>query len=142
MGPAADMGPLGHPTVGPEQGGADQIRGRLDGQEPHAATRQGRSDSANRSHRPAQAGPSAVTVIRRLSSSPGSTAERQGQGPVTQDGLGGVAPLDEGHAAVLDHLTESEVGDLGQVVEAVDVGVEQRPDPHRVRRPRRTGGPG
>ena len=78
-----------------------------------------------------------------------------GQGPFSEHGLGHVAPLDQGHAPVIDQLTQTQVDDLLETVEPVDVGMQQRAHPGttsvpiavpvgrpRVGRRRRTGGPG
>ena len=43
-----------------------------------------------------------------------------------EHGLGHVPPLDDGHGVVLHQLAEGEVGDLAQMLEAVQVGVQER----------------
>ena len=44
-------------------------------------------------------------------------------------GVGHVAPFHDGHGIVLDHLGDGEVGDLGQVLQAIEIGVQERPAP-------------
>ena len=53
--------------------------------------------------------------------------QRQRQSSGTEDGLGRISPFDQSQAAVLHQLAQTEVGDLPEVVEPVDVGMEQRP---------------
>ena len=48
----------------------------------------------------------------------------EGVGP--EDGLGGIPPLHQGHGPVLHQLPEAEVDDLLEVVQAPDVGVQER----------------
>ena len=57
-----------------------------------------------------------------------------------EDRGGDVAPLDDGHRVVLDHLGQPQVDDVLETVEPVEVGVEEGPD--RARAGRGRPGPG
>ena len=85
---------------------------------PPTATRRRASASA----RGAQAGPTArkreVAVVVA-----GSEGDAHLEVVVGQDREDGVAPLDEHHAAVVEHLGQPEVEGLAQLLEAVDVEV-------------------
>ena len=56
-----------------------------------------------------------------------------GERSLPEDGLGRVAPLHQGHPAVLDQLAQAQVDDLLEVVEPVEVGVQQTTRTHRDR---------
>ena len=104
---------------------ADSMASRITGRPRH-----GPSTSANPVHRSDQAPSTGLTVI-----SPAvvvvSRVQPHEERSRPEDGLGGVAPLDQGHPAVVDQLAQSQVDDLVEVVEPVDVGVQE--DPHRGR---------
>ena len=127
MGPPALVDPLGRAAVAPDEGDPDHVGGRLDGQQDHRSARHGPSASASRSHRSAQAPSSGLTVTARLVVVVGRLQPDE-EGSRPEDGLGGVAPLHQGHPAVLDQLAQAQVDDLVEMVEPVDVGVQEHPD--------------
>ena len=126
--PAAGHLEQGDDALVAAEGHADLLGRRLDAEDQHARlTTQPAPTSASHSasHRRAHVGPTAPIVT-----TPGVERRRR---PVEADDevlaerrLDDVAPLDEHDAVVLGELAEGEVGDLGQLVEAVQVGVVQR----------------
>ena len=102
-----------------------QLGRGLDGEDDHGAAHAERTPAdlvAARRRRPGEPDRHAPLVVSV------ALGETDGDGVGAEHGLGHVAPLHDGHGVVLDQLGDGEVDDLAQVLEAIQVRVQQRPD--------------
>ena len=132
--PRADLEQADHALV-PAERHADLLGGRLDAEDQHArrlSTTPCRSDRSAPSSRVAQRRAQAARrrddrQRSRGASTSSSVDELEAHDEVLAERRrDDVAPLDEHDAVELGQLAERQVGDLGQLVEAVEVGVVQR----------------
>ncbi len=122
---AAGVDALGHAAVVAHEGGAHRVGGGLDGEQVHAAHRQAARADSTAGQRSDHDGPRALQPDGPAGLVVAVHLQVDAQPVVPEDGLGRLAPLDDGHAAVLHQLAEAEVGDLVAVREAVEVGVDE-----------------
>ena len=145
MGPPAHMHPGHNAGVVAPEGCTHSIGGRLDGQKDHPPASHGARARTRCGHRSAQASP-----VGHDGDHPGrvhrARFQLHGERPLSEEGTGGLTPLDQNHATLLHQLPEVEVDHLVEAVQAVDIGVhegtEARPIRHRVLPDQREGGAG
>ena len=108
MGPATGVDALGHGAVVTEQGHADHVGGRLDGQQGHrrhlamATERLGQRPPSGSARRSPDGSATVTPAVRRRTSGHGQSG--RAVDPVAEHRLGGVPPFDQGHAPVLHQL--------------------------------------
>ena len=125
----------GDDALVPADGDAHLLGGRLDAEDQHG-TRHGATARSSSSQRAAHCAPPGVTTMSRVTGTP-----RRRRRPTSSVGVRRhethlevlaeprrhhVTPLDQHDAVELGELAERQVGDLGVLLEAVDVGVVQR----------------
>ena len=124
MMPAARHGHRGEDAVLVGQGHTGQFGGRLHRQDHHGVAHwhsRPASSSPARPPRPGQVDRHPPLLLVPVLIGGESHRERV----TTEHGLGHVAPLHHGDGVVLDQLADGEVGDLAEVLQSIEIGMEE-----------------